>query len=151
MNIQTKYHGELTIDEKNIVIFEKGIPGFPDENRFVFFPLMDDELYTVMQSVQTPNIAFVVIIPFLFFNNYEFDLEDGIVQQLDIERPDDVQIYTILTLRDPFDQTTANLQAPIVINRKNKKGKQVILNSDAYSTRQRLFPSPKLLKGGAGC
>ncbi|WAA12024.1 flagellar assembly protein FliW [Fervidibacillus halotolerans] len=151
MNIQTKYHGILAIDEKKIITFEKGIPGFPRENQFVLLPLTEDELYQVMQSVQTANVAFVVTIPFLFFPDYEFDLDDGVVEQLEVERPEDVQVLTILTVREPFEKTTANLQAPIVINWKNKKGKQVILNDDTYSVRHRLFPTPNKEKGAAKC
>ena len=29
MNIKTKYHGEISINDEEILHFEKGIPGFP--------------------------------------------------------------------------------------------------------------------------
>ena len=34
MKIQTRYHGEVEADEKDIWQFPKGIPGFQDEREF---------------------------------------------------------------------------------------------------------------------
>ena len=139
MKIQTKYHGEIEVAEDQILNFENGIPGFLDEKRFVVLPLTEDGIYHLLQSVDTAGLAFVITNPFLFFKNYEFDLEDSVIDQLGIKTPEDVQIYNILTLQDPFEKTTINLQAPVVINVKNNKAKQVILNNESYKTKHLLF------------
>ncbi|WP_268258026.1 flagellar assembly protein FliW [Bacillus andreraoultii] len=148
MNIKTKYHGEMVINEKEILTFENGIPGFLDEKQFILLPLTDDRVYFVLQSVQTEELTFVVTDPFLFFPDYDFNLEDTVVSQLHIEAPTDVKVMNILTLQDPFEKTTVNLQAPIVINTKNNEAKQVILNNEAYKTKHPLFKkSPASVKG----
>lgn len=148
MNIQTKYFNEITIEEKNIIHFEHGIPGFLEEKQFVLLPLTDDNVYYVLQSVKTSELAFVVTNPFLFFKEYDFELEDATVEQLEIKDATDVAVYSILTLQDPFEKTTANLQAPIIINTKNNHAKQVILNDENYKTKHPLFKeSPASVKG----
>lgn len=148
MNIKTKYHGEMVINEKEILTFENGIPGFLDEKQFILLPLTDDRVYFALQSVQTEELTFVVTDPFLFFPDYDFNLEDTVVSQLHIEAPTDVKVMNILTLQDPFEKTTVNLQAPIVINTKNNEAKQVILNNEAYKTKHPLFKkSPASVKG----
>lgn len=148
MKIKTKYHGEITIDERQIIHFENGLPGFLEEKQFIILPLTDDQIYLILQSIQTPEIAFVITNPFFFYKDYEFKLEDGVVEQLGIKDPVDVQVFNILTIYDPFEKTTINLQAPIVINTKNNRAKQVILNYDHYTTREPLFQKTEVKEKG---
>ncbi|RXS85621.1 flagellar assembly protein FliW [Geobacillus sp. PK12] len=139
MNVRTKYHGELDIDEQDIIHFPHGLPGFADEKRFVLLPLADTP-FVILQSVETPALGFVLIEPFSYFPTYEFELDETTVEQLGIESERDVAVYVILTVADPFDHTTANLQAPVVIHVHKRLGKQVILTNTAYQTKHRLFP-----------
>jgi flagellar assembly factor FliW len=139
MKIATKYHGDIDIDEKDIVRFEQGIPGFLEEKQFVLLPLADTP-FVILQSVKTPALGFVLIEPFSYFPSYEIDLDDNTLEQLQITGEQDVALYVILTVADPFDDTTANLQAPIVINVHKRLGKQVILTNTNYKTKHRLFP-----------
>lgn len=139
MEIDTLYFGTKQIQEDDIVTFEYGIPGFQDERKFVFLPFTEDNIYQIMQSVQTKELAFVVTNPFIFFKDYEFDLDDSTINQLDIQEKVDLTIYSILTVQDPFIETTANLQAPVIINQKNNKAKQLILSNVPYKTKHRLF------------
>lgn len=148
MNIQTKYHGEITIEETDIIRFENGIPGFLNEQQFIILPLTEDGIYSIMQSVRTSQLAFVITNPFIFYKDYDFTVEDMVVKQLGIETITDVKVFNILTLQDPFENTTVNLQAPIIINTKNNLAKQVILNNESYKTKHPLFnESPDSIKG----
>ncbi|WMJ19734.1 flagellar assembly protein FliW [Geobacillus kaustophilus] len=139
MNIDTKYHGTVAVNEQDIVHFPHGLPGFADEKRFVLLPLADTP-FVILQSVDTPALGFVLIEPFSYFPSYEFELDEGTVEQLNIESERDVAVYVILTVADPFHETTANLQAPVVINARKRLGKQVILTNPPYKTKHRLFP-----------
>jgi flagellar assembly factor FliW len=140
MKIYTKYHGECEVNEKDIIQFEHGIPGFLDEKQFVLLPL-EDTPFVILQSVKTPELGFVMIDPFSYFNDYDFELDDHSVEQLQLSSEKEVAVYVILTIADPFDNTTANLQAPIVLNYEKKLGKQVILANTVYKTKHRLFPN----------
>jgi len=139
MNIATKYHGEIEIHEADIVRFEQGVPGFLDEKQFVLLPLHDTP-FVILQSIKTPALGFVMIEPFSYFPTYEIDLDDATCEQLSLKAEKDVAVYVILTVAEPFDDTTANLQAPVVINVHKRLGKQVILTNAPYKTKHRLFP-----------
>jgi len=139
MYIQTKYHGEVEILENDIVTFEKGIPGFPDEKKFTLLPLHDKTSVSIMQSLETARLAFVIADPYSFFDKYEFTLDENTVEQLEIKSDADVSAFVILTVRDPFEKSTANLQAPIIVNIKTYAAKQVILNNENYQTKHPLF------------
>lgn len=137
--IKTKYHGEIEVKDEEILHFEKGIPGFLDEKEFVVLPLSDDQTFSIMQSVNTSFVAFVISSPFNFFKDYEFKLEDGVIEELEIKADKDVLVFSILSVGDPFEKTTANLQAPVVINSSNHQAKQVILNDQRYQTKHSIF------------
>lgn len=142
MKINTKYHGEIEIDDKVIVKFEEGIPSFEDEKQFVVLPLEEDSPFLILQSMTTSSLGFVIINPFEYFADYTIDVSESTVQKLKIENEECVAIYTILTVQEPFENTTANLSGPIVINAKEQLGKQVILNNDKYTTQHRIIISP---------
>lgn len=147
MNILTKYHENVEIIEEDIITFPYGIPGFQDEKEFVILPLTDDGSYQVMQSVNSSYVAFVITSPFLLRPSYEFDLDESTIEQLGINKPEDVAVYSVLTVKNPFKDTTINLVAPIVINTVNKKGKQVILQNKSYTYNAPLMPLVEVQKG----
>lgn len=149
MKIATKYHGEKEIQKKEVITFPQAIPGFPEEKEFVLLPLDEEGQFIVLQSVENHQLAFVLSNPFTFFKEYDFTLEDHIVELLELESEEDIQVYSILTVQNPFEKTTANLQAPIVINNKKYIAKQVILNEPNYHTKHPLFQKnkPTLVKG----
>lgn len=138
MNIHTKFHGEQEINKDDIIHFPSGIPGFLDEKEFYILPLEGTDLF-VLQSVKTPELAFIVTDPFVLFPQYEFQLPEEALGKLGIQTDKDVAIFAILTVREPFQDTTANLQAPIVINQTKKLGKQVILGQTPYQTRHKIM------------
>lgn len=142
MKINTKYHGEIEIEDKSIIRFEEGIPSFEDEKQFVILPWDGDSPFLILQSVTSPSLGFIIINPFEYFADYTIDLNDSTIQKLKIENEDQVAIYTILTVQEPFEHTTANLSGPIVINVHEQLGKQVILNNDKYTTKHRIIETP---------
>ncbi|WP_335871564.1 flagellar assembly protein FliW [Bacillus sp. 2205SS5-2] len=139
MKIQTQYHGETVIDSTQILMFGNGLPGFPEQTQFILLPLPDNDVFFVLQSCNISSVAFIVTNPFQFFSDYDFKLDDSIVEKLDIQSEADVIVYTILTVQEPFSKSTANLQAPLIINRQTNKAKQVILNDTTYQTKHALF------------
>ncbi|KXZ17277.1 flagellar assembly protein FliW [Bacillus nakamurai] len=143
MIIQTKYHGEIRIDEGQIISFESGLPGFNDETQFVVLPLSKDSPFLALQSVKQEHIAFIVASPFIFFKGYEFDIDNATIELLNIENIEDVEVMAILTIEEPFENTTANLKAPIVVNKKEMKAKQIILHDASFETKH--------LIGGGSC
>ena len=140
MEIRTKYHGVIEIERKDILHFQNGIPGFLEEKSFILLKLDAESPFYILQSTNTVELGFIIVNPFQFFTTYEFDLTDNDKAQLKLESEQDVAVYTILNVKDPFDYSTANLQAPIVLNTRNNEAKQIILNDPRYQTKQRLFP-----------
>ncbi|MGM0843782.1 MAG: flagellar assembly protein FliW [Bacillota bacterium] len=147
MKIFTKYHGEIDISQDDIWTFEGGIPGFLDEKQYVLLPLPQVDGFSVLQSIKTQELGFVVSDPFQFFDDYDFTLSNSTLERLDLKEEKNVKVLSILTVRDPITDTTANLQAPLILNTENQKGKQVILNETGYKTKHFIFAAEQPVKG----
>ncbi|WP_077214810.1 flagellar assembly protein FliW [Bacillus dakarensis] len=139
MIIKTKYHGEKEINPEHIITFEQGIPSFEDEKKYIVLELGEDSTLFVLQSVTTPELAFLVADPFSFFPTYQFALPDSVIEALKIGNKEDIATFGILTVKEPFEQTTINLQGPIIINSKEKRGKQIVVSEGNYHTKHPLF------------
>lgn len=139
--INTTRFGEIEEDEGKIITFAQGIPAFEEEHEFVLIPVEENSPYVFMQSARTPDLAFLLTTPFIFFPEYEFALEDAFVQSMGIAKEEDLSIYTLLTVpAEGIRAMTANLLAPVVINKHNHQARQVILEKSHYTTKHRLFP-----------
>lgn len=139
MIIDTKYFGQLEIVEDNIIIFPKGLPAFEHIREFVLLSFPDNDIYFCLQSVKQPEIAFILINPWDFFPEYNFHIPKDDLEELAIEKQEQVQVYNIITIpHDPKDMT-ANLMAPIVINTFNRRGKQIVLYESEYGTKHPLL------------
>ncbi|MGN8647380.1 flagellar assembly protein FliW [Gracilibacillus sp. HCP3S3_G5_1] len=139
MQIETKYFGEIEVKEEEIIHFPYGIPGFLEEKKFVLLSFEESGLFQILQSTNSVNPAFVVVDPFLFVKNYQFNLDDTTLEQLEIKEEKDVLVLAIVTVKDPLTTSTANLHAPLVINQNKKLAKQYITKNQQYSTKETIF------------
>lgn len=135
MIIQTKYLGEIKVDKEKVIYFEEGLPGFVEETQFVLLHLPGNEVFQTLQSIHSPHLAFIVTSPYHFYDSYELKLDEALIRKLKIKKEEEVAIYTIVTLKDPFHTSTVNIKAPLIINLTNRLGKQYILNDETYSTK----------------
>jgi flagellar assembly factor FliW len=140
MILHTKFEETIEVDEKDIIHFEQGLPGFEDEKRFVLIP-MEGTPFSTLQSVSTRELAFFTTNPFLFFKEYDFELIKPVQEHLSLKDVSDVMVQVILTIQEPLEKSTANLQAPLVINYKENIAKQVVLLDTTYGTRHALNES----------
>ncbi|SFJ45645.1 flagellar assembly factor FliW [Halobacillus dabanensis] len=140
MKIETKYFGAMEVEKKNFIEFSSGLPGFESYHNFVLLPVDELDTYFALQSVEEAGLSLIVTNPYLFYKDYEFDIDE---EDMGIESPEDVAVYNVVTLRDPFETSTLNLQAPIVMNTAKGTAKQIILNHPDYRTKHPLIPYGK--------
>ena len=140
--INTVRFGEIEIPEEKIIHFADGMPAFEGEHDYVIGPFDESSPYVFLQSVKTPELAFLITMPFVFFPDYEFQLEDDIAEKMGLKSPDDMLIYTLITIPDGnIKEMTANLMAPVVINKATNQARQIVLDRGKYTTKHRLFPA----------
>ena len=139
MEIVSPIHGTIIYEENEIIIFEKGIPGFENLKKFVIREVGEDSPFSILQSLEDKDIGFILISPFVIYDNYEVDLKEEVITNLEIKSSEEVLLYSLVTLNSKPREITANLKAPIVINIKNKKGEQYIIDKDKYKIKEKIF------------
>lgn len=121
------------------ILFENGIPGFEEEKYFEISEMKDNDKFKLITSKENSNIGFVGISTFEVKKDYEIDLSNDTINELKIEDPKDVLVLGLITLGKTLEKSTVNLKAPVIINIKNNKGKQIILQDDRYSLKEPLI------------
>ena len=136
MKIDTNFLGEIEIVDQDILTFEFGLLGFPNMKKFVILPIDAEHPLAILQSIEDSALGFIVAYPFIFKPDYAFDISDEDRLDLQIDKEEDVLVYSIVTLKESFPDSTLNLLAPVVLNINKKQGKQIVLQDNkAYPLR----------------
>lgn len=139
MIIETGRFGQLTVGDDEIVSIPQGFLGFPEYTQFCLVDPADDTLILWLQSTQNPEIAFALLEPKIFKPDYTARLSASELRELKLENINQSAVFSILTIPEDATQMTANLKAPLVINLKEKIGKQVVLQENEYSIKHLMF------------
>lgn len=142
MLIQTSRFGPVTLHAEDIIEFPEGILGFNDLRRFVLLDDPNDEIFAWLQSCEVPQIAFPVLEPELFTQNYQISLTKHDLESLQItaqsEKPR-IRSFSIITIPEDPTQMTANLKAPVVINIEKRMARQIVLQDNNLAIREPIF------------
>ncbi|MGL5616285.1 MAG: flagellar assembly protein FliW [Sarcina sp.] len=143
MKLETLNYGTIEYEEKDIIIFEKPLLGFDKLKKFVLAEIEVNSMFSALQSIEEIAVGFVVINPFSIKSDYEIKIDDKTIEELEIENPEDVAVLNTVTLNAIPEKITTNLRAPIIINVKNNKGKQIVLNNEDYSIKTPIMGGEK--------
>ena len=149
MILNTSGFGEVEIEEDKIIRFSQGIPGFADSKRYIILdhPNGPDVPFKCLHSVDDADLAFVITDPLLFNCDYNPDIDEDDLKELDITSPDNRGMIVIVTIpHGEPEKMTANLQGPILINLATREAKQILLVSDDYPIRYPLFQNIAALR-----
>jgi len=136
MQLQTKKFGEITVNEEDILFFPEGLPGFEHVKKFTLLGRQGmDSLFFWLQSIDEPDLSFVVTDPFAAKPDYFVDAEDSETEQLQLQKAEDVLTLAIVTVPENVKKTSINLKAPVLINLKNNIGKQIIMKNETFPVK----------------
>lgn len=109
------------------------MPGFPAHQQFVLVRLNDQGLLYAFTSVQNPDLRFLVAPPEPFFPDYAPEIENEVFAALNTKDPDRLLVMVVITAG--VNETTANLLAPIIVDRDSRRAMQVVLNDSSMPVR----------------
>lgn len=139
MIINTSRFGKVDLKDVEILTFQEGILGFADLRKFCLLDDPSDDIFAWLQSCESPSVAFPVLEPELFAENFKLGLTKSDLEALKITNPDKVKSFSIVTIPDDPTQMTANLKAPIVINVAERMARQCVLQDNSLAIREPIF------------
>lgn len=137
MEVRTTRFGTIEIAEDRVIEFPKGVLGFPGHTRYCLLQPGDDACFFWLQSLDDPNLAFVVTDPTLFVGDYTVPLRAEQMESLGLQSLADAQAFVIVNKID--EQLTGNLQGPLVVNTRDRVGEQLVLAEKRWTTRETLM------------
>jgi|SRR5579883_1653101 len=141
MQIETTRFGTITVEDKAIYHFPEGLPGFDGDMHFAFFPhrAPDGSASPIrwMQCMEQGALAFPVINPWHVRPDYAPTIPGPVLKMLGItDIHKQMRLYSIMTIPagDPSG-ITINLLAPVVVNKIDRIGRQVLVQNESYPLR----------------
>ena len=127
--------GSITIPARDIVRFPTGLYGFPECRSFAFLPSPREGLFW-LQSADFSALSFLLVDPFHYFPEYHIDLDDADVARLGTSDSQHILVLAIVTMPStPGGACTANLNAPVLFNLRDRHAHQSIRADGAYDIR----------------
>lgn len=136
MDINAKYFGNISYEEGDIICIEEGLIGFSSYTKYlpISFEEENDGMIS-LQSLEDEGLSFILMNPFRLFPDYSPVTAEEDMRQLGAEREEDISYYVISVIGASIAESTVNLKAPLAVNSKNRKAKQIILEQPEYTFR----------------
>jgi flagellar assembly factor FliW len=125
----------VTDSALDLPVIDMAMPmsGFPAYRQFVLVRLNDDGLLYAFTSIEDPELRFLVAPPEPFFPDYAPEIENDVLAALNTKDPDRLLVMVVITAG--VNETTANLLAPIIVDRDSRRAMQVVLNGSGMPVR----------------
>jgi len=133
MLINTSRFGQLEVNDQRVIHFEKGLLGFPKYTDYVLIEAGQDSYFWWLQSIQIPDLAFVVTDPSLFVPTYKVPIKAEQMADMGLDSLDEAQVFVVVNKRDHV--LTGNLQGPLVVHVARRTGEQLVLSDRRFTTR----------------
>ncbi|MBX3318620.1 MAG: flagellar assembly protein FliW [Nitrospira sp.] len=149
MNCTSTRFGSFEVPDESVVTFPSGLLGFPEQQRYVILDHDTEAPFKWLQSMEEPDLAFVLMDPARFHPDYHVEVPADALMEIKGGEREDLTLVVILTIpSDDPSRITANLRGPLLISHKSKLGKQLVL-SEEFPTRHPLFPSASPSRGAS--
>ncbi len=138
MEVMTRPYGKINVDERQKILMPYGILGFEHLKNYVLLDARQQPFYW-LQSLDVVEVAFVLINPRIFRPDYELDVEQEELEEIGITSSDDILDFAIVTVPENAARMTANLQGPVIINRRTRVGRQSISLDSQWKVRHMIM------------
>ncbi len=139
MVIQTSRFGQVQCAVEDLINFPDGILGFAELKKFILLDDPNDEIFAWLQSCDEPAIAFPVLEPELFVEQYKVNLAKSDQDALGAPPREQLSYFSIVTVPEDPTKMTANLKAPVLINRATRIARQCVLQDNNWAIREPIF------------
>ncbi len=127
--------GTLKVERSKVIRFVRVIPGFEGLRDFVLLDHDEGGLFKWLQSVEDPDIAFLLTYPRLFRPDYRVPMRDDYIEELGADSAGDLLVLVMVTASRLRGSVMLNLKAPVILNPGAMRAMQCIIESEGYECR----------------
>lgn len=138
MKVTSTRFGQIEVGPEEVVRFNHGILGFEERREYILIRQDPESPFCFLQSVDDPDLAFVVTDPLWLRPDYKVWVRDEDLAKIEATDGDAVAIYAIVTVPKDPQEMTVNLMAPLLINSRTRLGLQHVQVDSPYQVRHRV-------------
>ncbi len=132
ITITTSRFGDIEVEQDKVITMTTPFLGFPDDKQFILRSHSTDSPFMWFQSLDNPNLAFVVIRAATIIPEYNPVIPKNIQEELGLSgQPHDTLLVLTIPQGKPQDMT-ANLLGPIIVNPEKKLSCQLLLDPSRF-------------------
>jgi flagellar assembly factor FliW len=150
MRVLTKAYGEIDIEDRQRILFPRGLFGFEELRDFALFDATQEPFYW-LQSLERVDVAFVLIDTHFFRPEYTPDVDPSELEEIGITSAEDMLVFTIVTIPEAAPRMTANLQGPVLVNRITRVARQSISTNPQWGVRHAIMDEIASARQGTAC
>lgn len=140
MQVNTTRFGEMDIPDDLIVCMPEGIAGFPEDRRFVLLEESKEMPFHWLQSVDTAELAFIVMDPHAIDPDYRIEFDEDTFSLFGTIVPEEIIPLVVVNIpSNTPDKANANMRAPIIVHSKKRYARQIVLSNEDYSVQEMIF------------
>jgi flagellar assembly factor FliW len=133
-SIQTTRFGRVEVERERVVLFPDGVLGFPEHKKYLFVEHKPGSPFLWLQSLDAPELAFVIINPLLIRKDYLDQMSPAERRHFEGALEGRTLLFVLVTIPPgEAEKMTVNLMGPLVIDADARVGRQVILANSSYS------------------
>lgn len=134
---------KIEIRKEDIITFEKGLYGFESIKKYAIIH-NENNPFNWLHSLDQ-EVCFVILDPRHVDENYDFEIDEETLSFLGADETSEFLLFCIVVIPDEIKNMTINLKSPIIINRKNNKAIQLILDEEQYLVKHKIVS--EIMKG----
>ena len=125
IRVTSSRFGDLDVPVDRVLHFPQGLIGFPRSHRFVILDHRPGSPFKWMLCLDETDVAFAVAEPGTLVPDYRAPLELA-ARTLGAD-PADVALFVIVTIPPDPTAMTVNLMAPVVVDVRTRRSRQLVL------------------------
>src|SRR5574337_723331 len=132
---------DLSSAEQAVFHFPQGLPGFEELNRFLLCDREGLQPLTLLIALDAADVALPLLRSADFLTDYSPSIPASDLEVLEAKGMEELDLFVVVTFEREGGGVTANLMAPICVNRMRRLGRQVVLPEGSYPMQFALLPA----------
>jgi len=139
--IRSTRFGEIEAPEDQLLHFPLGIPGFAHATAFVLVQNRPTSAFRWLQAVDDSDLALLVIDAASFMPDYPIEDVRRALAFCELASDEEIAVLAICCVPPEPEPPTVNLQAPVGIGLRSRRGAQILLHETRFDMRMPLVRS----------
>ena len=140
IDIVSQRFGTFTVSADSVLHFPQGPIGFPTDRRFVILEHHPASPFKWLLSLDDPELGFAIANPAELVAGYEPPLALA-ARVLEVDERD-IALFVIVTIPSDPRAMTVNLMAPVVVDMRTRRARQLIVEGTKVDPRYPVLNLP---------